>query len=302
MREPRRHTSTGMRKQAKPTPLLWIGDEGERAASLPPPHWCCQSRSYTFGANSLMWNAGVSDSHLFRLPVGAKRSRESLGRVHDCLNTLVSGMGEHSPELCTLAARAAYTTSDVISKQLSSDHESILELRSDIAGLKKESASLRALILGKDKLILRSAADRIEETVVCAILNISRDEMRSRRLFTIDKVQKKLGTRVTLEDESEVTIEQRHVDDMMADLTKYAGPRPVGRGRTQIKKMGDMEAHEDPLPYHDRLGAIADEVFGSDPRTCNDVKAALKAYLAVRKHYHPDLDVSHCDLSVPEDS
>lgn len=154
----------------------------------------------------------------------------------------------------------------------------------------RESALLshvEKLALGKDKLILRSIADRIEELAICIALHISRTTMRERGLFTLAKLKAAIGKDIETGPGTTCRITQTHYD--LADgIVSSESSRYVTRGRGHIKRLGDIEAHEDPTPYMDTIEDIIEHVFGRDKAKIDDVNAVVNAYLHVLEQAKDD--------------
>lgn len=176
-----------------------------------------------------------------------------------------------------MAVTAAEDLNTMIKSQ--HDRESVLESR---------LAVLDSLELGRNKLILRSISDRIEETVICSELGISRLEMRVRGLFNVPRLEAYVGRDVWTPD-GMVPVTRQHVlrvKEVMAGVSS----RAFDRGRGHIKRLGDMEAHGDPTDYLGDIDTIVANVFGRDADKVSDVTVVVDVYREiVRAFVVPDL-------------
>lgn len=153
------------------------------------------------------------------------------------------------------------------------------------------------LALGKDKLVLRSISDRIEETAICGVLGISRDEMQAHKLFTVAKLEAAVGKRVVTENGIEIDVSAAHVATVKRSVSDVCSCS-VNRGRRHIRDLGDLEAHEDPKAYLPTVSAAIDHVFARDTAKVNDARSVVRAYLRILAHHFPVAAADiECDLA-----
>lgn len=210
--------------------------------------------------------------------------RHGAPKVVRSIHGVISEMGSHVPPHLSVATKdkakeAAKSMSDMIVSQHTRETE-----------METRLALLDNLILGKNKLILRSISDRIEETVICGVLGISRSEMRAKRIFTLDRLR---AYRQRFKDNPHLVDSLHLTGDQVADVELVLGnalnSREVTSGRAHIKRFGDLEAHEDPTVYLPRIDTMISSVFGRDPAKIRAVKAVVNMYEQLQETF-PDIE------------
>lgn len=138
----------------------------------------------------------------------------------------------------------------------------------------------RRFRLAKDKLVLRSIADRIEEMIVCSVLGIDDSEMRRKQLYTVRRLVKAAADNSSVKGPqgTRVHVTQEHAHRASALLQPLLQQRAFTRGRAAIKNLGDFEAREDPLPYLPSISKAVENVFTTDASK-DDAREVIRSFL-----------------------
>lgn len=210
-----------------------------------------------------------------------------------CMSNLASDIAQSREQIVTLQEHAVVQEHQVaeLQKDNGTLHAAVGVLQQDNDELKSAVASLQR---SQARLTLRAAATRIQEIIVEDALGITRDTMRSAKLYTVEaaglllrrwRSGNKGGLSPEIDDHLVDKIAAK-IADMQARWAAIVADPNVKAGYEAVVRHGDQTAHSDPADDEDQwadLAAIVDRLYGTEPQLAEQVRAMLRQYVEVRR-------------------